>query len=97
MATEYMITTIDNPYNPFEDFEKWFIWDHISGYNSVERVARFSSDSKNLTAEEELLDNEKAIDQVVLNDFTNLYRKVDEQSAKELVRHRNSRDYKPLD
>lgn len=91
-----MITTVDNPYNPFEDFEKWFVWDHIAGYNSCERMAAFASDSKNLTAEEELIDNEKAIDQVVLNDFTNLFRKVDEESAKELVAFRNSKDYVPL-
>ena len=96
MATEYMITTIDNPFNPFDDFVKWFEWDHIAGYNSWERVARFMSDSPNLTNEEELLDNEKAIDQVVKNDFTNLYRKVDENSAKELVAFRNSKDYVPL-
>lgn len=97
MATEYMITTVDNPYNPFEDFENWFIWDHVSGYNSCEKIARFISDSRNMTSEEELLDNERAIDTVVLNDFTNLYRKVDAQSAKKLVELRNSKDYVPLE
>ena len=96
MVPEYMITTVDNPYNPFEDFVRWFEWDHIAGYNSWERVARFMSDSNNLTNEEELLDTEKAIDQVVMNDFTNLYRKVDEESAKELVAFRNSKNYKDL-
>ena len=96
MATEYMITTIDNPFNPFEDFVRWFEWDHIAGYNSCERIARFMSDSPNLTNDEELLDNERAIDQVVKNDFTNLYRKVDAESAKELVDFRNSKEYVPL-
>ena len=32
--TEYMLTTIDNPYNPFTQFELWFKYDMLNGYNS---------------------------------------------------------------
>ena len=30
-----MLTTFDNPYNPFDDFTKWWLWDVTHGYNSV--------------------------------------------------------------
>ena len=29
-----MLTTIDNPYNPFTQFSKWFMFDTEKGYNS---------------------------------------------------------------
>ena len=29
-----MLTTIDNPFDPFEDFASWFVFDSKEGYNS---------------------------------------------------------------
>lgn len=37
-----MITTIDNPYDPKEDFSKWYQWDIENGYNTSEYVARLA-------------------------------------------------------
>lgn len=35
-----MITTSDNPYNPWIDFDKWLEWDVLSGYNTLQYVSR---------------------------------------------------------
>lgn len=93
MENEVLITTYDNPYDPFEDFTRWFLEDQRLGYNSWEKVARFCSQSENMTHEEELEDIEKAIDEVVMNDFTGLYRKITRSSAKEMVSKRNSSNF----
>lgn len=93
MENEVLITTYDNPYDPFEDFTRWFLEDARLGYNSWEKVARFCSKSNNMTHEEELEDIEKAIDEVVMNDFTGLYRKITRSSAKEMVSKRNSSNF----
>ena len=88
--TVYMLTTVDNPYNPFEDFTKWYMWDEENGYHSCERIARLVKDNPSMTEEERINANEKAIDKVIFNDFSGLFRKVNQSSAKKLVEERLS-------
>ena len=30
---DYMLTTTDNPYNPWTEYEDWYLWDQQHGYN----------------------------------------------------------------
>jgi hypothetical protein len=39
-ANEPMLTTIDNPYNPKEDYDNWKQWDEDNGYDTESYVAR---------------------------------------------------------
>ena len=41
---EYWLTTIDNPYNPFENFDEWENFDRIKGYNTCNYLARISKE-----------------------------------------------------
>ena len=68
------LTTFDNPYNPFTDFDKWFVYDSTR-YNSSALVARIS-DLFFSDVEDEDEQNEKAIDEIIKFDPGNLYRKV---------------------
>ena len=80
-----MLTTVDNPYNPFTEFDRWFEYDELTGYKCCEKIARLAKVYDGMS-EEEIDDAiEKAIDTVIENDLTGLYRKVDEKRAKELV------------
>lgn len=40
--TDVMLTTVDNPYNPFDDFDKWLNYDILKGYNCCGIVARIA-------------------------------------------------------
>lgn len=37
-----MLTTKDNPYNPKEQFDEWFVWDRENGYYTPEYLARIA-------------------------------------------------------
>lgn len=45
MIDEYMLTTIDNPYNPFTQFEEWFNFDESKGYCTCAYLARIAKTS----------------------------------------------------
>jgi hypothetical protein len=71
-----MLTTIDNPYNPFENFKAWFLFDSQNGYNScsyLARIARVSDEMTELENDEEI---ERAIDEIIEHDFRNVYIKI---------------------
>ena len=73
---EFMLTTFDNPYDPFTQFEQWFHYDMEKGYNSCEYLARISRTSEEFTENENNLQIEKAIDEIIQFDPFNIYKKV---------------------
>ena len=73
---ECMLTTIDNPYDPFEDFNSWYMFDVLKGYNSCSYLARIAKTSEQFTEMENEEELERAIDEIVQYDFMGLYVKV---------------------
>lgn len=65
LANKCMLTTVDNPYNPFTRFDEWFQYDIVHSNRTCEMLASFAftstefSDSDN---EEEL---ERAMNEIV--------------------------------
>ena len=74
-----MLTTIDNPYNPFKNFDEWYMYDLEKGYNSCGYLARIAEISDEMSEEEVLLETERAIDEIIQYDFLNIYKKVSKQ------------------
>ena len=75
MANECMLTTVDNPFDPFEQFTSWRLFDLEKGYNSCERLARFVELSDDLSEVEEAEIIERAIDEIIKYDILNIYKK----------------------
>ena len=76
MTKDCMLTTIDNPFNPFEQFTSWFLFDIEHGYNTCSRLARIAKFSDDFTQKESEEENERAIDEIIEKDFLNSYKKV---------------------
>ncbi len=76
---ECMLTTVDNPFNPFDNFSSWFLFDIEKGYNSCSYLGRIARTSDQLSDEENANEIERAIDEIVKYDFRNIYRKTSMQ------------------
>lgn len=72
----FAITTIDNPYDPIENFDSWYQFDMSKGYNSCALLDRIALTSDQLTDEENQREIERAIDEIIKYDVLNLYKKV---------------------
>jgi hypothetical protein len=76
-----MLTTFDNPYDPFEQFTSWFLFDVEKGYNTCSYLGRIARTSDQLSEEENELEIERAIDEIIKYDFRNIYKKVTMQTT----------------
>ena len=77
MVKEYRLTTFDNPFDPFEQFTSWFLFDVEKGYNTVSYLARIAQLSDDMTQKEEIEESNRAIDKIIEHDFMNIYKRVE--------------------
>ena len=76
MVKEVMLTTFDNPYDPFDDFVSWWMFDIEKGYNTCSLLARIARYSEEFSTVEDKIETERAIEAIIDNDFLNIYKKV---------------------
>ena len=77
-----MLTTLDNPYDPFEQFDEWYAFDESMGYHTCSYMARIAKTSNELSEEDESLAIEQAIDEIVKLNVLGIYKKVSIDSSK---------------
>lgn len=77
---EYMLTTIDNPHNPFEDFSGWLAWDTVGGYHTCELLARIAKTADAMTPGDLQNSINLAIDEIVEENVNGVFRKVSRES-----------------
>ena len=76
MENNCMLTTFDNPFDPFEQFTSWFMFDVEKGYNSCGYLARIANLTDDMSDQEVDDEIERAIDEIIQYDFMNIYKKV---------------------
>ena len=81
-SKKVMITTFDNPFNPFDDFTSWFLFDVEKGYNTCAYLDRIAKTSDQMSEEENRQVIERAIDEIIQYDFLNIYKKVTKSNTK---------------
>ena len=74
--SEVMLTTFDNPYNPFEQFTQWFLFDVEKGYYTCNYLARIVNTTDDMTDKEIDEEIERAIDEIILYNPLNIYKKI---------------------
>lgn len=75
------ITTFDNPYDPFEQFSLWFLYDVEKGYDTCAYLGRIARTSDEFTDDENNEEIERAIDEIIKYDFMNIYKKVQRETV----------------
>lgn len=69
------LTTVDNPFDPFKQFDEWFEYDFEKGYCSCSYLERIAKTSNELSDADYDAEVEAAIDEIVAHN-PGLYKKV---------------------
>lgn len=62
---EHMLTTVDNPFNPFHQFKEWYRWDTHAGYHTLGYLARIAVVSDDLSEADHSLAIDNAINEII--------------------------------
>lgn len=73
---EHMLTTVDNPFNPFHRFDEWYVYDNSRGYHSLSLLARVYIGSDELSEADQSLATEQAIDEIVRENVSGMHRRI---------------------
>lgn len=78
---EYMLTTIDNPFDPFDQFDEWYNFDETKGYCTCGLIARIAKTSDSLPESMNLEEIYRAFDEIIdMN--SEFYKKIEKNDEK---------------
>lgn len=73
-----LLSTEDNPFNPFTEFDQWKAWDEQSGYYTLNYLARIIITSDELSELDQSQAYDLAIEEILTENITGNYIKVPE-------------------
>lgn len=71
----YMLTTIDNPYDPYSQWDDWYAFDEAAGYHTSGLLARIAKTSHELSDTDQDLAISLAIDEIIKENVLGIYTK----------------------
>lgn len=77
-----MLTTTDNPFNPFTQWDEWLAFDTRMGYGTLNYLARVTTTSDSLSPADQAQAIELAIDEIVQMNILGIYEKVNRDTAR---------------
>ena len=80
---DVMLTTIDNPFDPFAQWDEWKRFDEDMQYYTCEYLARIAKTSDDLSDADNESAIEDAINEIVSLNILGVYRKVFKKTNKE--------------
>jgi len=73
---DYMLTTVDNPFDPWTQWDQWYAWDMNAGYHTPGLLARLSYSADELSEADQALAIQQAIDEIVSENVSGMHKKV---------------------
>lgn len=70
---DYMLTTVDNPFNPWLQWDEWLAFDEQQGYYTNALLARMTVTSEELSDVDQGLDIDEAVDRILEMDYLGNY------------------------
>jgi hypothetical protein len=74
--TEYMLTTVDNPFDPFTMFDEWMSYDMRMGYNTAAFLDRIAVVSSDMSEPDQALAIQNAIEEIVTENVSGMWKRV---------------------
>lgn len=81
MEKNFMLTTLDNPFDPFNDFKEWYMFDCEKNHNTSARLARIANINAEMSQKEVDDEMDRAMDLIIKYDFEDKYIKVQEKQT----------------
>lgn len=72
-----MLTTVDNPFNPFTQWDDWYQWDARAGYHTPGLLARIAMMPDDLPEGDQHIALQDAIDEIVQENISGMHMKVE--------------------
>lgn len=79
--SKLLVTTLDNPFNPFTQFDEWFAFDTDKGYNTCSYLARIAKTSNELSEKDEEQAINVAVEEIVRMNVLGIYKKVEQKDV----------------
>lgn len=89
MEQQFMLTTFDNPFNPFVDFSSWYMFDCEKGHNTSSRLARIVNIDSEMTQKEIDEERDRAMNLIVEYDFEDAFFKGTEEQIESWLKTRD--------
>jgi hypothetical protein len=69
----YLLTTVDNPFDPFTQWDEWYAWDMSAGYNTPGLLARVALTSDEISDADYILAIQAAMDEIVRENISGMH------------------------